>query len=91
VATSPFRTYLDRMMYDLAGPRTDTRLSELLSIAGPTQLLYGSDWPFTPGPAVQSMLSDIDALAPLGASTPRVTLSDNARRVLPRSGTTDGS
>ncbi|MFE2038874.1 amidohydrolase family protein [Streptomyces scopuliridis] len=39
---------LRRLHYDLAGFPLDTQLPSLLGLVPPSQLLYGTDWPFTP-------------------------------------------
>jgi 6-methylsalicylate decarboxylase len=80
-ATELAASYLRRLHYDLAGPRTDAALQALLGIADPARLLYGSDWPFTPEPGVARMLTDLQATSVLGAN-PVDLLNANARRLL---------
>jgi predicted TIM-barrel fold metal-dependent hydrolase len=46
------RDVLRRMHYDVAGGTPDGLLPGLLSMVGPDRLLYGSDYPFTPGSRV---------------------------------------
>ena len=41
--------------YDLAGAPVPIALDALLAIAGPDHLLYGSDFPYTPAPAVTAL------------------------------------
>lgn len=43
---------LGSLHYDLAGSPLPVALDGLLAVAGPGRLLYGSDFPFTPAPAV---------------------------------------
>ena len=58
---------LARLHYDLAGSANATSLAALLTVAARSQVLYGSDWPFTPEPGVARGLEWIngaDAVAP---------------------------
>lgn len=53
------------LYYDLAGTVLPVALNALLEVAGPGRLLYGSDFPFTPAPAVAQLsaaLRDTPAL-----------------------------
>ncbi|HEY2305922.1 MAG TPA: amidohydrolase family protein [Streptosporangiaceae bacterium] len=43
---------LGSLHYDLAGSPLPVALEGLLALAGPDRLLYGSDFPFTPAPAI---------------------------------------
>jgi len=73
-------TYLDRFHYDLAGPRTEQALRGLLGIADASRVLYGSDYPFTPEPAVAMMRGAIETSTALG-DDPLDLLTSNARRL----------
>jgi 6-methylsalicylate decarboxylase len=56
---------LGGLYYDLAGAALPVALGALLEVAGPDRLLYGSDFPFTPAPAVARLaaaLRDAPAL-----------------------------
>lgn len=59
---------LARLHYDLAGSAHATSLAALLTVVARSQVLYGSDWPFTPEPGVARGLewinSAADAVAP---------------------------
>ena len=77
-------TYLRRFHYDLAGPRTDEGLRALLGIADPERVLYGSDWPFTPAPAVAGMLKALRHNTVLEAGKLDGVYRENALRLLPR-------
>ena len=83
-ATEPFVNYLRRFHYDLAGPRTDDSLRALLGIAEPTRALYGSDWPFTPTPAVRGMLQSLERTEVLDRAQLDDVRRENARRLLSR-------
>ena len=82
-AREPSAAYLNRLYYDLAGPRSDSALHALLGIADESRLLYGSDWPFTPDPAVAGMLMALRETSAF--AQPDELLRANARRLLPRS------
>ena len=59
---------LRALFYDLAGDALPVMLPALLEVADPTHLLYGSDTPYTPLPAIQhnkQALLACDALAPV--------------------------
>jgi predicted TIM-barrel fold metal-dependent hydrolase len=75
--------YLNRLYYDLAGPRSESALQALLGIADESRLLYGSDWPFTPDPAVAGMLTALRETSVF--AQPDELLRANAQRLLPRS------
>lgn len=50
---------LSRLYFDIAGSPTPHNLPYLLTIAKPEQLIYGSDYPFTPAPMVKKNLEDL--------------------------------
>jgi len=55
------------LYFDLAGMPLPVGLDALLAVVGPDRLLYGSDFPFTPAPAVTGLaaaLAQAPALAP---------------------------
>jgi len=53
-------TLLRRLYYDLAGAPGPRQHGALLQIADPDRLLYGSDAPFTPPPAVAFLLAQLE-------------------------------
>jgi predicted TIM-barrel fold metal-dependent hydrolase len=81
-ASEPVAEYLSRFYYDLAGPRTDDALRALLGIAQPSRLLYGSDWPFTPGPFVTHLLATLTRSGVFTVGQLEAVMSGNARRLL---------
>jgi len=83
-AREDFRWYLERFHYDLAGPRTDESLSELLQVASPSRLLYGSDWPFTPERAVNTLVDAIHHITAIDRDDAGRVLRANAQQILPR-------
>jgi 6-methylsalicylate decarboxylase len=79
------RAALSRLHYDVAGGTPDGLLPALLRMARPDRLLYGSDYPFTPGPRVLELAALLGATDLLSAGERRDMLSGNARRLLGRS------
>lgn len=47
---------LERLYYDTAGTPAPHNLSYLLTITTPDKIIYGADYPFTPGPLVKNSL-----------------------------------
>ncbi len=54
-------TSLSKLYFDMAGAPLPRQLPALRTFADPSRLLYGSDWPFTPEPAVASLLGRLEA------------------------------
>jgi 6-methylsalicylate decarboxylase len=50
----------NRFYFDLAGFPFPTQIQGLLQLTNSSRLLYGSDYPFTPGPVVESMATGMD-------------------------------
>ncbi|MEV0340738.1 amidohydrolase family protein [Nocardia sp. NPDC050713] len=78
---------------DFAGFYFDTALSasasalpSLLAFAEPGHVLYGSDWPFAPEPAVHYFNAGLDEYPHLDASTRRGIERTNATALFPRFG-----
>ncbi len=70
---------LGRLHYDLAGSANSTSVAALLDIVDASQVLYGSDWPFTPEPGVARGLDWVRSAA---NPVPVGDLGDNAARLL---------
>ena len=49
------------------GSQYDTALPSLLAFAKPGRVLFGSDWPYAPAPAVSYFTGQLDAFAALDA------------------------
>jgi predicted TIM-barrel fold metal-dependent hydrolase len=75
---------LARLYYDLAGTPLPRALPALLSLVPASQLVYGSDYPFTPAPRVRQLAEVIAATDVLDDEAKVATLHGNARRLLPR-------
>jgi predicted TIM-barrel fold metal-dependent hydrolase len=70
--------------YDLAGFVVPKMLPSLLAVAPARQLLYGSDWPFTPEAAVRHLAQQLDSTPLLAASDRMPIARANALRLFPR-------
>jgi predicted TIM-barrel fold metal-dependent hydrolase len=78
---------LRRLHYDLAGTPFPRQLPALLGLVGPEQLLYGSDYCWTPPAAARAHAASVDAApvpAALAGATWRSLTTANAHRLLPR-------
>jgi predicted TIM-barrel fold metal-dependent hydrolase len=75
---------LGRLHYDLAGTPLPRALPALLSLAGPSQIVYGSDYPFTPAATVRAFAGAIAATGVLDPAAKAAALRGNALRLLPR-------
>lgn len=75
---------LGGLYYDLAGLPLPIGLDALLGLVSPRQLLYGSDFPFTPAVAVAGLAHALAAAPALGSAD--LTLADGsaASRLFPR-------
>jgi predicted TIM-barrel fold metal-dependent hydrolase len=75
---------LGRLHYDLAGTPLPRALPALLGLADASQLVYGSDYPFTPAARVRQLAEEIASTDVLDDEEKAAALSGNARRLLPR-------
>jgi 6-methylsalicylate decarboxylase len=75
---------LGRLYYDLAGTPLPRALPALLSLVPARQLVYGSDYPFTPGPMVAALAEAIAGTGVLDGDTRAAALHGNAAALLPR-------
>lgn len=79
------RAALSQLHYDVAGGTPDGLLPALLGLARPDRLLYGSDYPFTPGSRVLELAALFRATDLLSEGERRDVLAGNAARLLRRS------
>jgi len=78
-------TQLGRLYYDTAGSAFPRQIPALLNLVKPEQLLYGSDYCWTPAPAAYDHTRSFDsAAAPAEGVSWRTMTATNARRILPR-------
>jgi 6-methylsalicylate decarboxylase len=75
---------LARLHYDLAGVPLPRALPALLSLVPSSQLVYGSDYPFTPAPTVAALAGAIASTDALDNATRAAALFGNAAALLPR-------
>lgn len=75
---------LAALYYDLAGFVTEGTLGGLLDLVQPSQLLYGSDWPFTPTPIIGGLAERLETLPQLDAGAMDAVRRGNALRLFPR-------
>lgn len=76
---------LHRLYYDLAGTPFPRQVPALLNLVSPSQLLYGSDFCFTPALGIQMQIAAINAApVPVEGATWQSLTTGNALRLLPR-------
>ena len=75
------RDALRRLHYDLAGAPVPEMLAALLSVADPSRIHYGSDWPFTPTAACEQLAAALDGTPLLDAGLRVEVLRSNAERL----------
>jgi predicted TIM-barrel fold metal-dependent hydrolase len=78
------RTALRKLHFDLAGAPVPELLSSLLQVADLGHIHYGSDWPFTPAPICEKLLSALDTTALLDDAARSRIMSENALNLFPR-------
>jgi predicted TIM-barrel fold metal-dependent hydrolase len=71
---------LQRLYYDTANATHPASMAALLKLVAPTQVLYGSDYPYV---AMNTQIAALQALG-LGEASLRAIQSGNARRLLPQ-------
>lgn len=81
---------LERLYYDVALSAHPVQFAALRRIAPITQILFGSDWPFTPEAGVVRNLHQLTQNA-LSEADARAIARDNAERVFPRLVQTQGA
>ena len=75
---------LERLYYDVALSAHPVPFAALRRIAPITQILFGSDWPFTPEPGVARNIHQLAEANVLSEAEARAIARDNAERVFPR-------
>ncbi len=75
---------LAKLYYDVALSAHPVALNGLRRIAPLAQILFGSDWPFTPELGVARNLHQLTTAAELSESDLRAIARENAERVFPR-------
>ena len=72
---------LSRLYYDLAGAATDDAIESLLTIAEPSHILYGSDYPYVAAPALVGAKKALEARLAAHGLDPAEVFSGNAARL----------
>ena len=75
------RAEFDRLWFDLAGDPEPATLKSLLLVADPGRIVYGSDYPYTPGPAAAGKKRALEGQEEYRALMERVC-RDNAAALL---------
>ncbi|HEX4302519.1 MAG TPA: amidohydrolase family protein [Rhizomicrobium sp.] len=77
---------LGRLYYDVALSAHPVPLAALRRLAPIGQILFGSDWPFTPEMGVARNIHQLDTSPELNADDARAIARENAERLFPRLG-----
>ncbi|MER5295314.1 amidohydrolase family protein [Streptomyces pharetrae] len=78
------RDYLHRFYYDTAGPMSPSATPTLLAAVDPSRILFGTDWPPTPGHVIADVTAPaLDADPALSDDQLRAINRENALRLLP--------
>jgi 6-methylsalicylate decarboxylase len=75
---------LERLYYDVALSAHPLPLAALRRLAPIGQILFGSDWPFSPEMGVARNIAQLEASGVLSESDARAIARENAERVFPR-------
>lgn len=75
--------YLQRFFYDTALSANRHALRSLCELVGPSQILFGTDFPFAPEPITQMSIDGIAEYGGFDASARRAIERDNALSLLP--------
>ena len=76
--------YLKRLNYDTALSPTRYSMASLLELVEPTQILFGSDFPYAPEPLVGLEVQELDNNTLLDDSVMNMVMRENALRLFPR-------
>ncbi len=75
---------LANLYYDVAGDATPRALPALLGLAAPSQLLYGSDFPFPPPPVIERLADNLVGAEAMVGGALELMLRTNPLRLFPR-------
>lgn len=82
-APAGFLTYLSRFHYDTALSANPFALRSLCELVGPSQILFGSDYPFAPELVTQVSIDGLAAFDRFDEAALRLIERDNALALLP--------
>jgi predicted TIM-barrel fold metal-dependent hydrolase len=77
-------TALRRLHYDTAGAPFPRHIAALLNLVDTAQLLYGSDYPWTPSGVAELHTAAFSRTPGSGAASWQGSTTENALRLLPR-------
>lgn len=77
-------TYIRRLYYDTAVSPSPYALKPVLELAGPTQLVFGSDFPYLDGPVLSAEVETLDRLDVFDAASRTAMEETNALALFPR-------
>jgi len=77
-----FIAALQRLFYDTASASGDNLLASLLTLVDSSRILFGSDYPFAPEPAVEQTIKELNSSRLLSDDDRRAMERDNAKRLL---------
>lgn len=75
---------LARLFYDTALSATETQITALRDLVPVSQILFGSDWPFSPTPMLGGSIAALEAMQILSSEDRLAIFRGNAERLLPR-------
>lgn len=78
--------YLKSLYYDTALSSSNYAMASLLHLVEPTQILFGSDFPFAPKEVVAKEVSDLNNLSVFDDGIRQMVYRNNALKLFPRFG-----
>ena len=72
---------ISHLYFDLAGAATDDTIESLLTIAEPSHILYGSDYPYVAAPALVGAKKSLEARLDSHGLDPKDIFTNNAARL----------
>jgi predicted TIM-barrel fold metal-dependent hydrolase len=76
--------YLKKLYYDTALSPSAYAMASLLQLVEPTQILFGSDFPFAPRDLVAKEVNDLNGLSVFDDEIRQMVYRDNALKLFPR-------
>lgn len=79
-----FKAAMKKLHFDLAGVPVPHLLRELLDVADPERIHYGSDYPFTPAEVCENLMTEIENTPLLNKQMLRAMFTENAQALFPQ-------
>ena len=76
--------YLKSLYYDTALSPSNYAMASLMQLVEPTQILFGSDFPFAPKDLVAKEVGDLNGLSVFNDEIRQMVYRDNALKLFPR-------